>query len=297
MRPLVRWLEREDDRGVVHALSGKPSNRKIGNRTEQRAITPVRRKYQDFGRTLAAECLAHDDGIVASRESLRRWMIGEGIWKSRWQRVEEVHAWRRRRSCFGELLHQDMLDHDWLEGRREKIYYIAMIDDATGRAFARFVRHDSRAKNLQLLWEYLARHGRPLEVYTDYDTVFAVSHGQAARAAREGWGEALKMQFGWALQEVPIDWIGARNLGVKEGVERRFQTAQDRSVKGMRLAGVKTLKAANRCLEQELLPQWNERFTVKPADAHRPLRAEHDLAAILCQVEQRVVTNDYTVRF
>ncbi len=127
--------------------------------------------------------------------------------------------------------------------------------------------------------------------------MFAVSHGQAARAAREGWGEAPKMQFGRALHEVAIGWIGARNLGAKEGVERHLQTAQDRPVKGMRLAGVKTLKAANRYLEQESLPQWNERFTVKPADAHWPLRAEHDLAAILCQVEQRVVTNDYTVRF
>ena len=34
-----------------------------------------------------------------------------------------------------------------------------------------------------------------------------------------------------------------------------------------------------------------------PADAHRPLGKEHDLAAILSHVEQRQVTNDYTVRY
>ncbi len=48
------------------------------------------------------------------------------------------------------------------------------------------------------------------------------------------------------------------------------------------------------------LPLWNRRFTVVPAnptDAHRRLGAEQDLAAILSEVEERVVTNDYTIRY
>ena len=39
---------------------------------------------------------------------------------------------------------------------------------------------------------------------------------------------------------------------------------------------------------------------MKPAtvgDAHRPLGKEHDLAATLSHVEQRQVTNDYTIRW
>jgi hypothetical protein len=68
----------------------------------------------------------------------------------------------------------------------------------------------------------------------------------------------------------------------------------------MRQAGVRTLAAANAYLEHVYLPLWNRRFTVAPAnatDAHRPLRGEHDLAAILSVVEERVVTNDYTLRY
>ena len=226
----------------------------------------MRRKYHDFGPTLASEYLAKDDGIVVSRETLRGWMTEAGIWRSRRQRIEEVHLWRQRRSCFGELLQWDMSDHDWLEGRGERIYFIALPDDATSRAFARFVRHDSREENLKLLWAYLTRYGRPLEIYTDLDTVFAVSKGEAARAAREGWAEAPKTQFGRGLPELAIGWIGARSPEAKGRVERHFQTAQDRLVKGMRLAGVDTLEPAD------------------ATDAHRPLRAEHDLAAILCEV-------------
>ena len=50
----------------------------------------------------------------------------------------------------------------------------------------------------------------------------------------------------------------------------------------------------------KLLPGHNRRFA-KPArqagDAHRPLGPGHDLAAILSLQEERVVANDYTVRF
>ena len=86
----------------------------------------------------------------------------------------------------------------------------------------------------------------------------------------------------------------------KGRVERQFLTAQDRLVKGLRVAGVRTLEQANAYLANEYLPWWNKTLIVTPAnaaDAHRPLGKEHDLAAILSHVEQRQVTNDYTIRW
>ena len=68
----------------------------------------------------------------------------------------------------------------------------------------------------------------------------------------------------------------------------------------MRKKKVCTLEAANGYLEQEYLPLWNERFTVPPAsavDAHRPLGKSYNLASILSHVEQRVVGQDYTIRY
>jgi hypothetical protein len=48
------------------------------------------------------------------------------------------------------------------------------------------------------------------------------------------------------------------------------------------------------------LPPWSSRFTreaANPSDAHRRLRAAHDLAALLRHVEARVGANDYTIRY
>jgi hypothetical protein len=106
-------------------------------------------------------------------------------------------------------------------------------------------------------------------------------------------------QIGRALRELAITWIAAHSPQAKGRVERGFATAQDRLVKGMRVAGVRTLEQANHYLETEFLPWVNAALAVQPAsadDAHRPLETQQDLAAILSQVESRRVNNDYTIQ-
>ena len=241
-------------------------------------------------------------GLAVSKETLRRWMAKAGLWKAGRRRVVEVHQWRPRRSRCGELVQWDTSEHDWLEGRGEQIYLISMIDDATSRLFARFVRHDSSEENMRLLWAYLERFGRPLAFYTDKAGMFQVAVKTKRQEQREGRDrpEMPPTQIARALRELGIVWIPAHSPQAKGRVERQFLTAQDRLVKGMRVAGVRTIEEANAYLEKEYLPWWNRTLTVEPAnatDAHRPLGKEHDLAAILSHVELRQVTNDYTVRY
>jgi hypothetical protein len=105
-------------------------------------------------------------------------------------------------------------------------------------------------------------------------------------------------QIGRALQELGIAWIPAHSPQAKGRVERNFGTAQDRLVKGMRVAGVKTLEQANQYLEESYLVWWERELSVEPAhadDAHRPLDKSHSLEASLSHVELRQVRNDYTI--
>ena len=107
-------------------------------------------------------------------------------------------------------------------------------------------------------------------------------------------------QFGRGLREVGIGWIPAYSPQAKGRVERSFGTDQDRLVKHLRLAKVKTLPDANKFLEKEYWPEWNERFA-RPlegvVDMHRALTPQTDLASALSHVEQRQVSNDYTFSF
>lgn len=298
VRKLLARLRQEGDGGILHRLRGRASKRRLAEAVRQKVVKLVKREYADFGPTLAAEYLAEQQGVEISKKALRQILMRAGVWKRKRRRVEEVHVWRARRACWGELVQWDTSEHDWLEGRGPKLCLLAMIDDATSRVLARFARQDTTQENFRLLASYLERWGRPVEFYTDKDSLFTVNR-PVKEAKDEAWPEALT-QIGRALRELGIGWVPAHSPQAKGRVERFFGTAQDRLVKGMRKAGVQTLEEANRYLELEYLPQWSSRFTLEPAnptDAHRPLGAEHDLAAILSHVEERVVGNDYTIRY
>ena len=175
------------------------------------------------------------------------------------------------------------------------MYLVAMIDDATNRLHARFVEADTAEQNMQVLWSYLERYGRPQAVYTD-------KAGMFQPALAPGWktedpGPKTETQLGRALRELGIEWIAAHSPQAKGRIERCFETLQDRLVKALRQAGVKSMEEANAYLEEVFLPEWDRRFTRAPArvvDGHRRLE-KLELASILSVVETRRVANDYTV--
>jgi len=304
VRRLLKQLKAKGDKAIVHALRGRRSNRKLDETIEQTALEILSREvYAGFGPTLAAEYLAEKHGIHAGRETVRKWMVASKLWRAQSQGVEKIHTWRQRRSRVGELVQWDTSEHAWLEDRGPKLYLIGMIDDASSRVHARFVLHDSTEENMRLLWSYVERYGRPVSYYTDKASLFQTAP-KIARDSKElprDEREPLPpTQIGRALRELDIVWIAAHSPQAKGRVERSFQTAQDRLVKGLRVAEAKTLEQANAYLEAKFIPWWNQTIAVVPAsrdDAHRPLGKEHSLAASLSYVESRQVSNDYTIQF
>ena len=293
-RMLVRIRERGDG-GIVHRLRGRPSNHKLAAPWEQKILARVRQRYADFGPTLAVEHLAKD-GLLVSRETLRKWMIQAALWRPRRQRVKAVHLWRERRANFGELVMQDSSPFRWLEDRGPACQLIALIDDATSRIWARFAEHDSTEENLQALGGWLRRYGRPVAHYTDRNSIFRTT--RPAQLAEQLRGHPARTQFGRALHELGIAWIAAQSPQAKGRIERLFETLQDRLVKEMRLAGIDTLEAANRFLELHFIPEWEQRFTVvprHPGNAHRRLGPDHRLEEILSVRVARQVAQDHTV--
>jgi hypothetical protein len=296
VRRLQARLRSEGDRGIVHRLRGRRSNRKIHEGRRQGALRQLRRAcYTGFGPTLAAEHLARQ-GLGVSRETLRKWMRQAGLWQVRRRHVKQVHVWRPRRSCFGELVMMDSSPYGWLENRGPACHLIALIDDATSRVWGRFVEHDSTEENLRTLGGWLERYGRPLALYTDKNSLFVTS--RPVQWQEELRGEPARTQFGRALAELDIEWIAAHSPQAKGRIERLFGTLQDRLVKEMRLREITSLQAANRFLEIHFWPWWQERFVIPAAqrsNAHRRLEGGHCLPAILSVRAVRTVACDHTV--
>ncbi len=291
IRRIQRRLEAEGDRGIIHRLRGRPSNARLDPEVRRKVVEIYQRRYQDFGPTLASEKL-EAMGHPVSAETLRRWLMEEGLWERRKRR--ETHRSRReRKACYGEMLQADASHHDWLEGRgNEHLVLIILIDDATSRVTGRFYTAETTEAYMELSHRHIRLHGRPLSIYADRHSIFAV-HEKNGIHPGVAWTE-----FGRALEELEIRLIPAYSPQAKGRVERFFKTAQDRLVKELRLAGAKTLEEAN-CVLEAFLLEFNRRFAVRPAspnNAHRPVAPSTNLQAILCLQETRRVANDYTVR-
>jgi transposase len=293
---LWRRYRRDGDAGVRHGLRGKPPNRRASPERE-RVLELVRKQYADFGPTLAAEKLAERDGVAVDHETLRRWLLAEGLWERRRKR-KPYRQRRERRPRFGELVQMDGSPHDWFEGRGPRCVLMVMIDDATNRTYARFFPEETTEAAFLSFQGWARRHGLPEALYVDKDSIYREPREPTTAEALAG--EAPLTQFGRAMKTLGVAVICANSPQAKGRVERRHGVFQDRLVKELRLEGIADLDGANAYLAKTFLPQMNQTWietAADPSDAHRPAPPARELTEILCWEEERTVQNDWTVQW
>lgn len=278
---------------LISKRRGKPSNRAHGATFRQTCLAIVRERYEDFGPTLAAEKLAEVHGLPIGIETLRQWMIEDGIWVRRRDRVKRVHQPRHRRDCLGELVQVGGCEHWWFEDRGPQCTLLVFVDDATSRLMhLSFVASESAFAYFQAMRAYLEDHGKPIALYSDKHSVFRINRTDAANG-----GDMT--QFGRALHELNIDILCANAPQAKGRVERAHKTLQDRLVKELRLAGADGIEAGNALLPG-FMADYNRRFA-KPArldkDLHRPLAPQDDLDGSFAWRVERTVTHSLTVQY
>lgn len=292
VKRLVRRYRAQGAAGLASGHRGKRANNAIADRTRQWAVALVRAQYADFGPTFAHEKLVEAHGALFSVETLRQWMIAEGLWQVRGRHEARIHPSRPRRPAVGELVQIDGSPHDWFEGRGPRCTLIVFVDDATGRLLAlRFAPAETTEAYMATLRDYLAEHGRPVALYSDKHSIFRINAADC---------EGERTQFTRALHTLDIEPIHANTPQAKGRVERANQTLQDRLVKELRLAGIDDIDAANAFLPG-FLAQYNARFAKAPQaaeDAHRPvLHAEAELDLILSRHHTRKLSKNLTCQF
>ena len=293
IKRLYRAYKAQGARGLVSQRRGKPSNHQLDAEVRQKVIDLIYEHYRDFGPTLAHEKLTEKHELRISRESVRKLMIAEGLWKPKRAKQPSTHQMRERRACFGELVQIDGSDHDWFEGRGPKCTLLVYIDDATGQLGELwFVPDETFFAYCEASRHYFERHGKPVAFYSDKHGIFRVNQEQTI-----GLGSGLT-QFGRAMQELDIQIICANTPQAKGRIERANQTLQDRLVKELRLQGVSDIDSANAYLP-EFCQDFNRRFAVASRskhDAHRPLLPTENLDIILTRQKTATLSKNLTVQ-
>jgi len=227
IRRIVKRIRREGDRGIVHRLRGRPSNRRTPDPVKDKVIRLYRAQYKDFGPTLASEKLLEREGIRISDETLRRWLLEAGDWKKS-RRHRSHRQWRERKAHEGEMVQMDGSHHDWFEGRGPWCVLMGYIDDARGRVFGRFYGYEGTIPAMDSFKRYIRKYGLPLSVYLDrYKTYKSTAKPSLEDELNDR--EPLS-DFERALKELGVEVRHANSPQAKGRIERLFRTLQDRLV-------------------------------------------------------------------
>ena len=297
---LWKRYREEGAKGLRHRGAGGASARAKPERFRRRVLKLVREKYggsegERFGPTLAAEHLASEDGMWVDAETLRRWMLEEGLWSRRRKR-KAYRQRRERRRHFGELVQMDGSFHDWLEGRGPDGCLMNMTDDATSTVELRLGEEETIWAAAHTLRAWIEKHGVPQALYVDWKNVYKRAPTQREQLR----GEEPVTQFGRMCEKLGIEIIAAGSPQAKGRVERNHGTHQDRLIKKMRRKKIGTHEQTNVYLQQEYLPEHNGRFrraAAEPENYHRRAPSEAELREVFRLETERVIGNDWVVRY
>lgn len=295
-RTMRRWRWRYQTYGydgLYDRRRKEPSPKRAPVTEVERVLRMYRERYEGFNVRHFHEVVRREHGVWLSYSYVKKALQEAGLVPKR--KARGPHRRRReRRACLGEMLHLDGSPHAWLALRPdEKQTLIAVLDDATSRVlYAQLVEAETTEAVMRALSEVIQKYGIPMALYTD----------------RAGWafvtpkaGQPVDKdkltQVGRALKRLGIEHIPAYSPQARGRSERLNRTFQDRLVNELRVAGIRTVPAANHYLRDVFLPRYEATFSHPPRDitsAFVPLDSV-DLDQILCHEEERCVGKDNTV--
>ena len=280
---------------LKHGNAGRISNRRRPEKERKKILRKVQEKYNGFGPTLSAEHLASEDQLEVHPETLRRWMLEEGLWRR--SRKRKQHRKRRdRRAHFGELVQLDGSFHEWYQERAGKACLMNMVDDATSTVEVLLGEGETIWAAARVLRQWIGKYGVPLALYTDWKNVYLREPTQKEQLH----GQVPVTQFGRMCGKLDIRIIAANSPQAKGRVERGNGTHQDRLIKKMGRRKIRTHAEANRFLQEEYLADHNLRFAreaASPRDYHRQAPGARELEQVFCLETERSISNDWVVRY
>lgn len=299
VRRTMKRYKKEGKGGLIHKSRGMTSNRSLPDKKKEEAVSLIRKYYPDFGPTFACEKLKEIHGISLSDETVRKIMIGENLWTERKRKIENIHPYRERRTCVGELVQLDGSPHKWFEDRAPSCTLVAFIDDATSRIMdGMFVDYEGTWTLFEATEHYLKIHGKPLAFYVDKHSTFKINRQTSIEEDLKD--KQAQSQFTRAMNNIGIEVIFANSPQAKGRVERLFETLQDRLIKEMRLKDISTKEEGTKYFREIYIPIHNSKFAVAPrekANLHRPLLPSDNLLKIMTIQSKRIVSKNLVVQY
>lgn len=290
---LKKRLFNEGFEGLLRRVACAPPGNKIPDSVINKIIQLRKELYYDFNVMHLKEKLEEIHKLTYSYESIRQILIKHKEHAPKKRR--KVHRQRRRMPKAGLLVQMDSSQHHWLPQIKEKWWLIAMIDDATNEIpYAYLFPKDTLFANMHVQRRFIELKGIFMALYVDKASHFKTTrHGGLHYTVDP---EQPDTQIERALNELGINIIWANSPQAKGRIEVTFRLFQDRFIKEMRLAKIKTYAQANEFLLNTFLPWYNARYTHQAESVYMPTPKDQNLDLIFCDKKTRRVNNDNTIQ-
>jgi transposase len=267
---------------VLHHSRGvKPVNA-LDPEVAQKLIAVYEAEMAGYNFCHATDVLAEEKGIFVSVSTTTRYLKARGIRSPQAKRRPKKHRARNARSCEGELVQMDASPFDWL-GNGTRLHLHGALDDATKRVLAlHFDWEETFEGYCELMFQMNQDGHLPKEIYTDGRTIFVYNSQKKNQLtlAEELAGQEEKLpQFARALRELNILLIVARSPQAKGGIERLWETLQDRLPKDMKRLGISTIEQANAFLGR-YIAYYNRKFAAQAACPEKAYLPKQSLSAM-----------------
>ncbi|MGH7408930.1 MAG: ISNCY family transposase [Candidatus Methylomirabilales bacterium] len=299
-RQMRRWkhrYERFGYDGLFDRRRRQPSPKRVALEVVRQVLTLYRDRYFDCNVLHFHEKVQALHGIPLSYTWVKTALQTAGLVAKASRRGTHRKA-RPRRPLPGMLLHADASTHPWVPGLEGSQDLIAVLDDATSVAYyAQFVPQESTRTMLAALRAVLEGPGVFCALYTDRGSHFLTT--RTGRSPHRPQSATDPTQIARALGQLGIELIPAHSPQARGRMERLWETWQGRLPQELRLAGIRTVEAANAFLTETWVPFHNRTWTV-PADGDETAFVPYtggQLDRICALQHERVVGNDNCVAF
>lgn len=296
-RTVRRWTRRYEEEGI-EGLADKRLERAAHNSAPvdevSRLLNLFETRYRDFNVSHFYDKYRLEHQGHRSYTWVKSCLQEAGLAKKAKKRGQHRRQ-RPRQPMKGMMLHQDGSTHAWVE--KEYWDLIVTLDDADSEIYSAFFEPEEGTwSSFRGVKEVVVTHGLFCSLYTDRGSHYWHTPEASGKVNKE-----RLTQFGRAMQQLGIEMIAAYSPEARGRSERMFGTLQNRLPQELKLAGIKDMDKANQFLKEKFIPQFNERFRVKPLSTESAfipyVNAHRGLDDILCLQEQRTVNKDNTVSY
>jgi len=285
--------------GLTHRNKKKAPANKIKKEITDKVLNVFlewkRRTDDGLNASHLSDILLRDHHLKISRISCWRILKSNGL-QIKTRKIRKYRKRRERREQEGDILYLDGSPHRWFGEKQPKATLILCTDDATSKAlWAIFTEEENRNACFEVAYEVMTRFGIPMSFWLDRASQFITTRGEGLV------NRQTPQPTHWqnAMYNLGVTNIFAHSPQARGRGERANGTFQDRLCSELQYRGISDLKIATKFMNEEFIPQYNEKFSVEAKNSQALWRKPPDginLKNVLCARTDRRVQNDNTVK-